>query len=119
MGLVKAWTGAIALLVVACGGAVSHGAASVIGTTVDSATREPVGEVEVVGPGGARAHSDGAGRFRLEGLAPGETGEVVGRAPDGRVGRVALLPLGPGEREVVLFLGPPPGEGAGTGAEGD
>jgi hypothetical protein len=106
----------LVLLAAGCGeGPPGHGdgAAAVTGTAMDASTREPVAEVEVVGPGGVRSLSDAAGRFRLDGLSTGDSGEVVGRASDGRLGSVVLLPLAAGEREIVLYLRAA-GDGAGT-----
>lgn len=110
----------VALLASGCGEAgPSRGTAVVTGTTMDAATREPVADVEVVGPLGAKSRSDGSGRFRLEGLRSGDSGEVVGRAPDGRLGSVALRPLASGEREIVLYLRAAAGEDAGTAPHQD
>jgi hypothetical protein len=118
----NAWTWGsvlLGLLAAGCGEQPpAHGAAAVTGTAMDASTREPVAEVEVVGPGGVRSLSDAAGRFRLDGLSTGDSGEVVGRASDGRLGSVVLLPLAAGEREIVLYLRAA-GDGAGTAPHQD
>ena len=80
------------------------GTAVVSGTTVDAATGEPLAGVEVTGPGGVSAVSDVRGRFRLEGLSEGASGEVVARAADGRMGSLTLRPLANARLEVVLYL---------------
>jgi len=80
------------------------GTAVVSGTTVDAATGEPLAGVEVTGPGGGSAVSDVRGRFRLEGLSEGASGEVVARAADGRMGSLTLRPLANARLEVVLYL---------------
>jgi len=80
------------------------GEAIVQGTVVDAATRAPVAGAQVTAPGGSRARSDDAGRFRIAGLAPGLEGELVAEGPDGAVGRVPLRPLRPGTLEVVVHL---------------
>lgn len=101
--------GLVVLLLGACGG--EHGTAAraaehsvVRGTTVDVATREPLADVELRGPGGLRTRSDERGRFALEGLAPGAAGALEGVARDGRTGSLPLGPLPPGVLEVVLHL---------------
>jgi hypothetical protein len=78
--------------------------AAVHGTVVDAATRLPVAGVLVVAPDGSRSRSDAAGRFRLDGLAPGLEGALRAEGPGGLEGRVPLLPLRPGALEVVLHL---------------
>ena len=80
------------------------GTAVVSGTTVDAATGEPLPGVEVSGPGGVSAVSDARGRFRLEALPVGASGEVVARTHDGRTGSLTLRPLANARLEVVLHL---------------
>lgn len=81
--------------------------AQVAGTVVDAATRQPVPGASVRGPGGTRARTDARGRFRLEGLAAGQEGELVAVGPEGGEGRIPLLPLRPGTLEVVVHLRTP------------
>ncbi|HVS09517.1 MAG TPA: carboxypeptidase regulatory-like domain-containing protein [Planctomycetota bacterium] len=80
------------------------GTAVVSGTTIDAATGEPLAGVEVTGPGEVSAVSDARGRFRLEGLPVGASGEVVARTHDGRTGSLTLRPLANARLEVVLHL---------------
>jgi hypothetical protein len=107
----RAWLAASLLIASACDRG-SHGAdgrpskATVTGTALDAATREPLAGVAVEGPRGTRATSDASGRFRLSGVPVGEAGEVVGRAEGGLVGRVPLREVQPGGVEIVLFLRP-------------
>ena len=78
--------------------------ASVTGTVVDADTRAPVAGASVAAPGGARAKTDARGRFRLDGLAPGLSGELVASGPEGGEARLPLRPLRTGTLEVVLHL---------------
>ena len=82
----------------------AEGSASVLGSVVDAATRAPVAGAKLTAPDGSRARSDDAGRFRLDGLAPGLQGDLLAEGPDGSVGRVPLRPLRPGPLEVVIHL---------------
>jgi hypothetical protein len=109
----------LAALPISCGES-GHGDhdATVVGTVLDAATREPLAGVDVRGPHDSRATSDAAGRFRLESLHAGEAGEVVARSDDGLEARVALRPLSPGELEIVLHLRRADAS-AGTAAPGD
>jgi erythromycin esterase-like protein len=84
--------------------AASDQSSSVAGTTLDAATGDALANVEVKGPGGVHAKSDKDGRFVLEGLAPGTTGEVEALAHDGRKARATLRPLAAGRLEIVLHL---------------
>jgi hypothetical protein len=97
----------LALLFAGCGGS-DHGSDSaravVRGTTVDERTREPIAGALVVGPEGAKARSDEHGRFVLEGLSAGASGEVRASSSDGLCGSVQLRPLAAGELEVVVHL---------------
>ncbi|HVS17192.1 MAG TPA: carboxypeptidase-like regulatory domain-containing protein [Planctomycetota bacterium] len=81
--------------------------ASVLGTVVDVATRAPVAGASVTAPGGTRARTDAAGRFRIDGLPPGLSGELVAGGPEGGEGRLLLRPLRPGPLEVVVHLRSP------------
>ncbi len=81
------------------------GTAIVTGTTLDAATGQPLGRVEVSGPGGATATSDEAGRFVLRGLPEGLSGELRARSRDGKKEAVNHLRTLRNERlEVVLHL---------------
>jgi hypothetical protein len=77
---------------------------SIVGTTLEAATGDVLANVEIKGPNGAHAVSDKNGRFALEDLPPGTTGEVEGLARDGRKARATLRPLAPGRLEIVLYL---------------
>ncbi len=109
----------LAALPISCGES-GHGGhdATVVGTVLDAATREPLAGADVRGPHDSRATSDASGRFRLESLHSGEGGEVVATTDDGLEGRVELRPLSPGELEIVLHLRRADGS-AGTAAPGD
>jgi hypothetical protein len=78
--------------------------AIVVGTVIDAATGQAVPDIRLEGPQGARATSDERGRFEMEGLRAGDSGEIVAKAPDGRRGGVTLRPLQPGRLEVVVQL---------------
>jgi hypothetical protein len=78
--------------------------AVVHGTVVDAATRMPLEGARVTAPDGSRTRSDAAGRFRLDGLAPGLEGLLAAEGPGGLRGSVPLQPLRPGSLEVVLHL---------------
>lgn len=78
--------------------------AAVHGTVVEAATRAPLAGVRVSAPDGSRTVSDAAGRFRLDGLAPGLEGRLTAEGPGGLRGGVPLQPLRPGSLEVVLHL---------------
>jgi hypothetical protein len=80
-----------------------HGAV-IVGTVVDAATGKSVADVTVEGPGGRKTRSDDSGRFRLEGLEIGATGEVKATASDGRTASVPLRRLSDKKLEVVLYL---------------
>jgi hypothetical protein len=62
----------------------ASGTAIVTGTTLDAATGQPVGGVEVSGPGGVTATPDDAGRFVLKDLPEGVAGELRARSRDGK-----------------------------------
>jgi hypothetical protein len=78
--------------------------AIVVGTVVDAATGKSVANVRVEGPGGHKTSTDDSGRFRLEGLEIGATGEVKATAPDGRTASVTLRRLSDKRLEIVLHL---------------
>jgi TonB-linked SusC/RagA family outer membrane protein len=83
IGSVSRWALAAAVVGAACP-VRAQPAATVRGTVVDSATREPVAGAQVV-VGAARAQSDGAGRFVVRGVPPGPTTvrvQRVGFRPD-------------------------------------
>jgi len=99
---------AACLALVACGSGdydnPPPGTAVVTGTTLDAATGEPLGGVQVVGPGDAQTTSDEAGRFVLVGLPEGLAGELTARTDDGREATNPLRPLRNERLEVVLHL---------------
>jgi hypothetical protein len=78
--------------------------AVVVGTVLDAATGQAVPDIRLEGPEGSRATSDERGRFEMEGLRAGDSGEIVAVAPDGRRGGVTLRPLQAGRLEVVVQL---------------
>jgi len=78
--------------------------ALVVGSVIDAATGLAVPDIRLEGPEGSRATSDERGRFEMEGLRAGDSGEIVAVAPDGRRGGVTLRPLAPGRLEVVVHL---------------
>lgn len=78
--------------------------ALVVGSVIDAATGRAVPDIRLEGPEGSRATSDDRGRFEMEGLRAGDSGEIVALAPDGRRGGVTLRPLAPGRLEVVVQL---------------
>jgi hypothetical protein len=78
--------------------------AVVVGTVIDAASGQPAAGIRIEGPEGCHAVSDERGRFEIEGLRAGDSGELVAKAPDGRRGGVTLRPLGPGRLEVVVQL---------------
>jgi hypothetical protein len=78
--------------------------AVVVGTVLDAATGLPAPGVRLEGPQGASAVSGENGRFEMEGLRAGDSGEILAKASDGRRGGVTLLPLAPGRLEVVVQL---------------
>lgn len=83
---------------------VDPSSATIVGTTLDAATGEPLEGVEVTAPGGAHATSGPDGRFSIPGLAIGTEGTLTARASDGRKAENRLRPLRAGELEVVLRL---------------
>jgi hypothetical protein len=87
-------------------GASEHGAV-VVGTVVDASTGKSVANARIEGPGGRKARSDDRGRFQLEGLEVGTTGEVKATGPDGRTASVQLRRLAAQKLEVVLYLKQP------------
>lgn len=78
--------------------------ALVVGTVIDAATGQAVPDIRLEGPHDAHATSDERGRFEMEGLRVGDSGEIVAKAPDGRRGLVTLRPLRAGRLEVVVQL---------------
>jgi hypothetical protein len=78
--------------------------ATVHGTVVDAATGEPLSGIKITGPHGTKCVSGAGGRFALEGLHAGDSGEIAASASDGRVATLALRPLRAGDLEVVLRL---------------
>lgn len=78
--------------------------AVVVGTVVDAATGKPVANARIEGPGGHKTSSDDSGRFRLEGLEVGATGEVKATAQDGRTASVTLRRLSDKKLEIVLSV---------------
>ena len=78
--------------------------ATVVGTVIDAATGKAAPGIKLEGPAGCSATSDDTGRFEMEGLRAGDSGELVAKAPDGRRGVVTLRPLAPGRLEVVVQL---------------
>jgi hypothetical protein len=80
------------------------GTAIVCGTVFDLKTGAPAADVAVSFAGGKAAHTDAQGRFEIQGLELGASGEVLARSSDGREGTVKLLPLGSERREIVLNL---------------
>lgn len=98
------------VLALACACACSGGKsrpgqeAVVVGSVIDAATGQPASGIRLEGPEGSCAISDERGRFEMEGLRAGDSGELVAQAPDGRRGGVTLRPLAPGRLEVVVQL---------------
>ena len=78
--------------------------ASVAGTVLDASSGEPVAGARVRAPSGAEATTDAQGRFLIEGLEPGLSGELKARSEDGREASSPLRPLRAGRLEVVLHL---------------
>jgi len=78
--------------------------AVVTGTVVEAATGKSVAGARIEGPGGRRTRSDDRGRFQLDGLEVGTTGEVKATGPDGRTASVTLRRLSAQKLEIVLAL---------------
>ena len=78
--------------------------ATVVGSVIDAATGKPAPGIRLEGPSGCTATSDDDGRFEMEGLRAGDSGEIVAKATDGRRGVVTLRPLAAGRLEVVVQL---------------
>jgi hypothetical protein len=96
-------------LVSACHNGASNGEGSdhsavIVGTVVDAATGKSVANARVEAPGGRKTTSDDTGRFRIEGLEMGTTGDVKASTSDGRTASVPLRRLSDKKLEIVLYL---------------
>ncbi len=78
--------------------------ATIAGVTLDAESGEPLEGVEVSAPNGATATSGPDGRFLIEGLPLGSSGDLRARSSDGREAKNPLRSLRAGRLELVMRL---------------
>jgi hypothetical protein len=112
----------LALLCLACGAGRRHDEAArspssagaqaasarlpprILGTTVDARTGQPLARVRLTFGEGEEVLSDARGRFEIEDLEAGASGDLLARTDDGRSGRNRIQPLAGGPLEVVVYV---------------